>query len=77
VCAKWTIDADVDSDYSEFKGVCEEIGLEMLHPWAVAVTQGEARIVVTPKQLSALTDKLYCLNEIYRADVQEAVECLM
>jgi hypothetical protein len=74
MCAKWTIDADLEPEREEYGG---EIDLEMLHPWAVAVTQGEARIVVTPKQLNALTDKLYCLNEIYRADVQEAVEALI
>jgi hypothetical protein len=55
----------------------EAIGIEMLHPTALAVTQGEAKLVISPKQLRGLADKLFFLNEIYRADLQEALECLL
>lgn len=64
----WKIPADADHS---------EIVVEMASYNALAITQDGARIVVGSERLGALADKLYFLNEVYTADVQDAVEHLV
>ncbi len=64
----WKIPADADHG---------EIVVEMASYNALAITQEDARIVVGAERLGALADKLYFLNEVYKADVQDAVEHLV
>jgi hypothetical protein len=68
MCASWTIAADSDHD---------QVVVDMRNACAIVVAQGDARIVVSPKQLDDLSEKLYFLNEIFRASVEDALESLL
>lgn len=46
--------------------------------WTIAAEPDhEAKVVMSAKQLTGLVDKLLFRNEIYRADLHEALESLL
>jgi hypothetical protein len=63
-CSAWKVPADSGSG---------AITLELPLIHGLKLTQGDATISITEAQLRVLVDKLYWLDEMHRADVQEAV----
>lgn len=65
MCAAWTIAGDNKHD---------AIAVDMAGSTAVEITQGDTRLRVGANQLSELGDTVFFLAQVYRADVQDAVE---
>jgi hypothetical protein len=64
VCGRWVI--PTEGDLGEIT-----LALPRLH--TASLTQGEATIEVSSVQLRSLVDKIYWLDELHRADLQEAL----
>jgi hypothetical protein len=63
-CTAWKVPADGDREVVT-------LGLPVVD--GIQLTQGDSTINITGAQLRVLVDKLYWLDEMHRADVQEAV----
>ncbi|GAA4848360.1 hypothetical protein GCM10025787_33790 [Saccharopolyspora rosea] len=67
MCASWRIGRDDARD---------EVTVTMLLRDEIAISQDGAEIVVSSGQLSELADKLYFLDQAFRADARDVVEAL-
>ena len=67
MCVSWRIARDDSHD---------EVTVTMLVRDEVAISQHGAEIVVSSGQLSELADKLYFLDQAFRADARDVVEAL-
>ncbi|MGP4020025.1 hypothetical protein [Saccharopolyspora sp. 5N708] len=67
MCASWHIPAE---------GRRGDLVVRLLVRDEVSIGRGDVEIVVSRKQLTTLSDKLYFLDQAFQADARDVVEAL-
>ncbi|MCI2423921.1 hypothetical protein MOQ72_41630 [Saccharopolyspora sp. K220] len=67
MCVSWHIPAE---------GRRGEVVVKMLVRDEISICRDDVEIVVSRKQLTALSDKLYFLDQAFHADARDVVEAL-